>query len=119
MNSVTSPTGRKTASSQIQSRVRDIQEATRGVTAQYPRSYILQCIKEDRFPEELWQALGKFGLLGLSIPEEYGGSGGGVLEITALNEAKAQVTLSTVCTVGRKAMVRGESSGSPDLRKNS
>ena len=51
MNSVASPTGRKTASSQIQSRVRDIQEATRGVTAQYPRSYILQCIKEDRFPE--------------------------------------------------------------------
>ncbi len=30
------------------------------------------------------------------------------VEITALNEAKAQVTLSTVCTVGRKAMVRGE-----------
>jgi 3-hydroxybutyryl-CoA dehydratase len=30
------------------------------------------------------------------------------VEITALNEAKAQVTLSTVCKVGRKAMVRGE-----------
>lgn len=30
------------------------------------------------------------------------------IEITALDEAKAQVTLSTVCTVGRKAMVRGE-----------
>ena len=30
------------------------------------------------------------------------------VEITALNEAKAQVTLSTVCTVGRKAVVRGE-----------
>ena len=99
MNSVTSPTGRKTASSQIQSRVRDIQEATRGVTAQYPRSYILQCIKEDRFPEELWQALGKFGLLGLSIPEEYGGSGGGVLEITALNEALALAGVPTLFLV--------------------
>lgn len=30
------------------------------------------------------------------------------VEITALDEAKAQVTLSTVCKVGRKAMVRGE-----------
>ena len=30
------------------------------------------------------------------------------VEITALDDAKAQVTLSTVCTVGRKAMVRGE-----------
>ena len=99
MNTVTSPTGRKTASSQIQSRVRDIQEATRGVTAQYPRSYILQCIKEDRFPEELWQALGKFGLLGLSIPEEHGGSGGGVLEITALNEALALAGVPTLFLV--------------------
>ena len=51
----------------------------------YPRSYILQCIKEDRFPDELWKKLGEFGLLGLSVPEKYGGSGGGVLEITALN----------------------------------
>ena len=30
------------------------------------------------------------------------------VEITALDEAKAQVTLATVCKVGRKAMVRGE-----------
>ena len=30
------------------------------------------------------------------------------VEITALDDAKAQVTLSTVCKVGRKAMVRGE-----------
>lgn len=99
MNTVTSPTGRQTASSQIQSRVRDIQEATRGVTAQYPRSYILQCIKEDRFPQELWQALGKFGLLGLSVPEEHGGSGGGVLEITALNEALALAGVPTLFLV--------------------
>jgi acyl-CoA dehydrogenase len=99
MNTVTSPTGRQTASSQIQSRVRDIQEATRGVTAQYPRSYILQCIQEDRFPQELWQALGKFGLLGLSVPEEHGGSGGGVLEITALNEALALAGVPTLFLV--------------------
>ena len=30
------------------------------------------------------------------------------VEVTALDDAKAQVTLSTVCKVGRKAMVRGE-----------
>ncbi len=73
-----------TASASLRERIRDVQEAARGVTTLYPRSYILQCIKEDRFPDELWQKLGEFGLLGLSVPEEYGGSGGGVLEITAL-----------------------------------
>lgn len=99
MNTQTTPSGRTTASSIIQSRVRDIQEAARGVTKQFPRSYILQCIKEDRFPDELWQALGKFGLLGLSIPEEHGGSGGGVLEITALNEALALAGVPTLFLV--------------------
>ncbi|HRH87229.1 MAG TPA: acyl-CoA dehydrogenase family protein [Rubrivivax sp.] len=110
MNTPAAPTGRTTASSMIQSRVRDIQEAARGVTKQYPRSYIQQCIKEDRFPDELWQALGKFGLLGLSIPEEYGGSGGGVLEITALNEALALAGVPTLFLVvtglGRVPIVR-------------
>jgi acyl-CoA dehydrogenase len=99
MNAPTTPTGRTTASSIIQSRIRDIQEAARGVTKQYPRSYILQCIKEDRFPDELWRELGKFGLLGLSIPEEHGGSGGGVLEITALNEALALAGVPTLFLV--------------------
>ena len=99
MNAPTTPTGRTTASSIIQSRIRDIQEAARGVTKQYPRSYILQCIKEDRFPDELWSELGKFGLLGLSIPEEHGGSGGGVLEITALNEALALAGVPTLFLV--------------------
>jgi len=83
----------------MQARIRDIQEATRGVTAQYDRAYILQCIKEDRFPDELWAKLGEFGLLGLSIPEEYGGSGGGVLEITALNEALALAGVPTLFLV--------------------
>ncbi len=99
MNAPHTPTGPTTAPSLIQSRIRDIQEAARGVTKQYPRSYILQCIKEDRFPDELWRELGKFGLLGLSIPEEHGGSGGGVLEITALNEALALAGVPTLFLV--------------------
>ncbi|RCX09679.1 acyl-CoA dehydrogenase family protein [Extensimonas vulgaris] len=102
----------------LQARIRDIQEATRGVTAQYDRAYILQCIKEDRFPDELWAKLGEFGLLGLSIPEEYGGSGGGVLEITALNEALALAGVPTLFLVvtglGRVPIVRN---GTPEQIK--
>ena len=102
----------------MQARIRDIQEATRGVTAQYDRAYILQCIKEDRFPDELWAKLGEFGLLGLSIPEEYGGSGGGVLEITALNEALALAGVPTLFLVvtglGRVPIVRN---GTPEQIK--
>ncbi len=107
-----------TAMEALQARIRDIQEATRGVTAQYDRAYILQCIKEDRFPDELWAKLGEFGLLGLSIPEEYGGSGGGVLEITALNEALALAGVPTLFLVvtglGRVPIVRN---GTPEQIK--
>ncbi len=112
------PTTRSTAMEALQTRIRDIQEATRGVTAQYDRAYILQCIKEDRFPDELWAKLGEFGLLGLSIPEEYGGSGGGVLEITALNEALALAGVPTLFLVvtglGRVPIVRN---GTPEQIK--
>src|SRR3990167_9241338 len=93
-----------TASAALRDRIRDVQEAARGVTTLYPRSYILQCIKEDRFPDELWQKLGEFGLLGLSVPEEYGGSGGGVLEITAPNEAMAGCSMARRFSFRARAM---------------
>ncbi len=38
----------------------------------------------DRFDAALWSALGDAGLLGLALPEEYGGAGLGVLETTAV-----------------------------------
>ena len=38
----------------------------------------------DRFDADLWSALGEAGLLGLALPEEYGGAGLGVLETTAV-----------------------------------
>ena len=38
----------------------------------------------DRFDRELWTELGGLGLLGLPLPEEHGGAGLGVLEMTTL-----------------------------------
>jgi acyl-CoA dehydrogenase len=73
----------------LATRIRTVQDATRGISAKYPRAYILDCIKDDRFPEDMWRAMGEYGLLGLSVPEEHGGSGGGVVEIVALGEALA------------------------------
>ena len=35
----------------------------------------------DRFDRELWRELGEAGLLGLALPEEYGGAGLGLLEL--------------------------------------
>ena len=38
----------------------------------------------DRFDRELWQEAGSLGLLGIPLPEEHGGAGLGVLELTTL-----------------------------------
>ena len=39
------------------------------------------------FPWDIWRAMGKAGLLGLSLPEGYGGRGGGYLAMTVAGEA--------------------------------
>src|SRR5262245_3868809 len=54
--------------------------------------------RTDRFPVELWPELGKVGLLGVTVEEEYGGSGMGYLaHVVAMEEvsrASASVGLS-------------------------
>ena len=35
----------------------------------------------DRFDRDLWRELGAAGLLGLALPEEYGGAGLGLIEL--------------------------------------
>ena len=54
--------------------------------------------EENEFPNELWPAFGEMGLLGITAPEEYGGSGLGYIEhIIAMEEisrASASIGLS-------------------------
>lgn len=43
--------------------------------------------REDTFPAELWQKMGALGLLGITVPEEYGGADMGYLEhVIAMEE---------------------------------
>jgi acyl-CoA dehydrogenase len=62
-------------------------DAARGVTERFDRAYWLDCARTERFPDEMWAAMSDQGLLGLGVPEEYGGSGGGITEVTAAMEA--------------------------------
>jgi isovaleryl-CoA dehydrogenase len=54
--------------------------------------------RENRFPEPLWREMGDLGLLGITVPEEYGGAGLGYLaHVVAVEEiarASASVSLS-------------------------
>ena len=54
--------------------------------------------RNNEFPNDLWPKLGELGLLGITIPEEYGGSGMGYLAhaiaIEEISRASASVGLS-------------------------
>ena len=54
--------------------------------------------QQNLFPHELWQEMGELGLLGITVPEEHGGSGMGYLaHVVAVEEiarASASVSLS-------------------------
>lgn len=50
------------------------------------REYVRDCDREHRPPTELYRKLGAQGWLGINIAEEYGGSGGGAVEVAILLE---------------------------------
>lgn len=55
--------------------------------------------KEERFPEELVPQLGEIGVMGIPIPEEYGGVGMGELESAMAVEEISKACASTGVTV--------------------
>jgi acyl-CoA dehydrogenase len=64
-----------------------IREAVQGVSAQWGRDYWRDCRATGRRPAEFMTGLAEAGLLGLGVPEDMGGSGGGVTELVTLAEA--------------------------------
>ncbi|RBY97778.1 acyl-CoA dehydrogenase [Blastococcus sp. TF02-8] len=66
-----------------------VRDGVRGVAAKYDHAYWSRCEEEHRFPTEAWRDLADGGWLGLSVPEEYGGGGQGLLELAVACETLA------------------------------
>ncbi|WTX00073.1 acyl-CoA/acyl-ACP dehydrogenase [Streptomycetaceae bacterium NBC_01309] len=73
-----------------------VRAAVEGVTAKFSRADWLTATREGRFPTEAWELMARQGLLGLGVPEEYGGSGGGLTEAVAAMEAMAEAGVPLV-----------------------
>ncbi len=59
------------------------------LAASYGREYFVKQARSGGRTTDLWLAIGKNGYLGINIPEEYGGGGGGVGDIAAVCEELA------------------------------
>lgn len=56
--------------------------------------------RDNVFPHHLWREMGELGLLGITVPEEYGGSGMGYLAHTVATEEIARASASVSLSYG-------------------
>jgi isovaleryl-CoA dehydrogenase len=59
--------------------------------------------RDERFPTESWKRSAELGLLGIAVPEEYGGAGCGLIEMCLVGEELSRVCVSTSATVLHQA----------------
>jgi acyl-CoA dehydrogenase len=72
-----------------------VRDGVAAVAAKYDHAYWSRCEDEKRYPTELYRDLAEGGWLGLSVPEEYGGGGQGLLETA--------IACETLCASGGTA----------------
>jgi len=65
---------------------RALRGAVRDLGHRYGREYFLAAVRAGKQTDELWQEAGRLGYLGANLPEEYGGGGGGLAELSIVLE---------------------------------
>ncbi len=68
---------------------RAIRETVAGIASRYGAQYFIERGRSGGSIDELWKDLGAAGLLGLHLPEEYGGGGAGMAEAVVVVEELA------------------------------
>jgi len=66
-----------------------LREAVSSIAGKFGHSYYAEKARADERTDELWSAVAEQGFLGVNVPEEYGGGGGGITELAAVAEELA------------------------------
>jgi acyl-CoA dehydrogenase len=73
----------------------------------YDRAYWMDKAEKHEFPMEMWRQAGADGFIGVMVPEEYGGSGLGMMELCLLMEGLANNGVPLLFLVVTSAMALG------------
>ncbi|OEV05088.1 acyl-CoA dehydrogenase family protein [Streptomyces oceani] len=65
---------------------RDLRAAVAQLGSRYGRSYFTETVDAGNHPEALWADAAKAGYLGVNLPEEHGGGGAGITELSIVLE---------------------------------
>lgn len=68
---------------------RALREAVATLVGAYGRSYFQKVTRSGGRPDDLWADLGRAGYLGVHLPEEHGGGGGGLTDLAIVIEETA------------------------------
>ena len=68
---------------------RALRDAVGKLVGSYGRSYFQDVTKRGETPDALWREMGESGFLGVHLPEEYGGGGGGLVDLALVIEETA------------------------------
>ena len=63
-----------------------LRKAVAAMAANYGQDYYLEKARAGQHTDELWQETGKLGFIGVNLPEEYGGGGAGMYELSIVME---------------------------------
>jgi len=68
-----------------------IRQAARDFAEKNIRPFVMEWDENQHFPRDLFKKMGDQGFMGILVPEEYGGSGLGYFEYSAVVDEIAQV----------------------------
>ncbi|MGV9669059.1 acyl-CoA dehydrogenase family protein [Gordonia sp. NPDC003504] len=77
----------------------ELRAAVAGLAAKYGQDYFRECAREGRKTDELWEEAGKLGFIGVNLPEEFGGGGAGMYELSIVMEELAAAGTSLLMLV--------------------
>jgi alkylation response protein AidB-like acyl-CoA dehydrogenase len=66
-----------------------LRKSVAAMAANYGQDYYLEKARSGQHTDELWSEAGKLGFIGVNLPEEYGGGGAGMYELSLVMEEMA------------------------------